>query len=141
MSPTSMRPGALSVEDFACDGVHTWVLTGRLDRGSAAAFTTMTADLCAERADGLVVDLGNLTYIDPTGLTAVVRARRMCEANDCSFSLAPLSRAFNLPAKRQQARREAMLQGERIERPAPARRVPAGRRSTRPEPALRPVSS
>jgi anti-anti-sigma factor len=112
--------GALRVEDFSRDGHHTWVVAGRLDRRSAPAFPAMAAQLCAQGARSLVVELGELTQLDASGLAAIVQARRVCEAGGCSFALSPLSRVLSLPRRRRQAQREATVTGLRTRRQAPS---------------------
>jgi anti-anti-sigma factor len=35
------------------------------------------------------VDVGGLTFIDSTGLRALLNGKELCEESDCAFSLAP----------------------------------------------------
>ena len=89
----------LRVQDIDSDGLHTCLLTGRLDRASAPAFAATIVQLCEEGATGVALDLGNLKFVDSAGLDAISLARDLCESHGCDFSLTPLSRAFNVPSR------------------------------------------
>jgi len=79
---------------------HTLVLTGELDLASAPALEGMVAQACADGASELVLDLSRLTFIDSSGLKAILSARGLCAANRCDLFLtpakAPVQRLFEL---------------------------------------------
>lgn len=65
------------------------VLRGELDLSSAPALRDALARIIAEGAGAVVLDIGALTFIDSTGLRAVLTSRADCEQAGVAFSLAP----------------------------------------------------
>jgi anti-anti-sigma factor len=65
------------------------MLSGELDLTSAEQLTRALARACKGDADELVLDVGGLTFIDSTGLRAILNGKELCEESDCAFSLAP----------------------------------------------------
>lgn len=80
--------------------MHTLVLTGELDSASTHTLVTAIAHLCRDGATGITLDLGNLNYIDPTGVAAVLFMGRWCEKRGYDFALIPgswlIQRSFEL---------------------------------------------
>ena len=80
--------------------MHTLVLTGELDPASTHTLVTEIANLCRDGATGLTLDLGKLTYIDPTGVAAVLFMGRWCQTRGYDFALIPgswlIQRSFEL---------------------------------------------
>jgi anti-anti-sigma regulatory factor len=93
------RPGALRIEDYERDGLHMWVLAGRLNRATAPAFNATMALLCAQGVSGISLDLGRLRSVDSAGLRAISVARELCKSHGFELSLTPLSR-LNAPQRR-----------------------------------------
>jgi anti-anti-sigma factor len=80
--------------------MHTLVLTGELDPASTHTLVTEIAQRCRDGATGITLDLGKLTYIDPTGVAAVLFMSRWCERRGYDFALSPgswlIQRSFEL---------------------------------------------
>jgi anti-anti-sigma factor len=80
--------------------MHTLVLTGELDPASTHTLVTEIAHRCRDGATGITLDLGELTYIDPTGVAAVLFMSRWCEKRGYDFALIPgswlIQRSFEL---------------------------------------------
>jgi anti-anti-sigma factor len=80
--------------------MHTLVLTGELDPASTHTLVTEIAHHCRDGATGITLDLGNLTYIDPTGVAAVLFMGRWCQRRGYDFALIPgswlIQRSFEL---------------------------------------------
>jgi anti-anti-sigma factor len=80
--------------------MHTLVLTGELDPASTHTLVTEIAHRCRDGATGITLDLGRLTYIDPTGVAAVLFMSRWCEKRGYDFALIPgswlIQRSFEL---------------------------------------------
>jgi anti-sigma B factor antagonist len=85
----SQRPPAgLDVEPRDSDGYLTLLLNGELDIASAPGLQRTVARLCAlPSTRALTLDMSELTFIDSTGLAAIVYASRVCEQRDCPFDV------------------------------------------------------
>jgi anti-anti-sigma factor len=68
---------------------HTLVLTGELDLASAPTLATAVAHIRMDRRTQLVLDLRKLTFIDSTGIRAVLVTRELCAECGCEFALVP----------------------------------------------------
>ena len=95
-----IAPSGLTVRDIAGDGRHRLILSGELDIASAAILEDTVTSLCANGASAIVLDLSELTFMDSTGLRAVLAADRLCERKGQSLSVAgasgPVRRLFEL---------------------------------------------
>jgi anti-sigma B factor antagonist len=71
------------------DGENVCVaLTGELDAATAPRVQQTLARLIADDAtSALTLDLSQLTFIDSSGLAAIVYASRLCERRDCELSV------------------------------------------------------
>jgi anti-anti-sigma factor len=74
-------PEALQVDVTpAGPGPALVVLAGEMDIVSAGAFTESMTELDSSVPDALVIDVGGLTFIDSSGISALVQAARNVEA-------------------------------------------------------------
>jgi anti-anti-sigma factor len=88
-APPRWPPVELSiVEDRATDRT-TLRLAGELDMATARRLEAAVAAALARKEVELVVDLGEVRFMDSTGLRALLRARRDCERRDRGFFLVP----------------------------------------------------
>jgi anti-anti-sigma factor len=85
----SSGPVRLEVESVLTGARNTLVLSGELDLASAWALTESVERLAAEGPRALSIDLGGLTFMDSTGLRAVLLARAACIDSGQDFSLKP----------------------------------------------------
>jgi len=96
----SAGPVRLEVERIVDDGHRTLVLSGELDHASAWALTESVRRLGGEDSRALTVDLGGLTFMDSTGLRAVLLARAARAEAGRDFSIrrgpAAVQRIFEL---------------------------------------------
>jgi anti-sigma B factor antagonist len=81
----------LTVRDVASGGEHKLVLAGELDIASAPILEATVASLCGNGATSIVVDLSELTFMDSTGLRAVLAADKLCGEQGPTFSLSGAS--------------------------------------------------
>ncbi|HTA05686.1 MAG TPA: STAS domain-containing protein [Solirubrobacteraceae bacterium] len=82
-----MRRG-LEVDDHRDGGTAVVALTGELDVATALRLQRTLARLIADDATSkLTLDLSQLTFIDSSGLAAIVYASRLCERHDCELSV------------------------------------------------------
>jgi anti-anti-sigma factor len=83
------RPSAwLDVEPCDSGGHITLLLSGELDIASAPGLQRTVARLCAlPSTRALTLDMSGLTFIDSTGLAAIVYASRVCEQRECPLDV------------------------------------------------------
>ncbi len=65
---------------------RTLMLAGELDLVSAGELEVVAAQVCAEELDELVVDLSGLSFVDSTGLRAILTCWDMTKGR-CEFRL------------------------------------------------------
>jgi anti-anti-sigma factor len=80
-----MQPGELSIEDREQEGRHTLVLRGELDIATGPDLEAAVVELCTGDAREVVLDLGDLDFLDSTGFRAILIAKELCEAHGCGF--------------------------------------------------------
>jgi stage II sporulation protein AA (anti-sigma F factor antagonist) len=88
-----MKPGELSVGVIRDDDRCTLLLTGELDLASAPKIEQILPELCANGASEIVLDLRQLTFMDSTGLRAILACGTLCERHLCDFGLIRGTRA------------------------------------------------
>jgi anti-anti-sigma factor len=71
---------------------HKLILTGKLDRCSAAELEEEIECLCQEGVTILTLDLRQLDEIDPTGVTAIASRGAACRREGRDFAVIPGSR-------------------------------------------------
>lgn len=79
----------LELREEIHDARHTLVLTGELDMAWASVLQTALHRICTDDADSIVLDLSKLTFMDSTGLRAILLAEELCEKHRCRFILIP----------------------------------------------------
>lgn len=72
--------------------LHTLILTGELDRGSAQTLEAEIDRLCEEGVAGITLDLRELTYIDSVGVAVIASRCGLCRRRGYEFALIPGSR-------------------------------------------------
>jgi anti-sigma B factor antagonist len=72
---------------------HTLVLSGELDISTAVDLQRVVAQVCADGARKVVLDLTGLTFMDSTGLRAVLASQSVCRDHGIEFVLTPASAA------------------------------------------------
>ena len=76
------------------------LVAGELDRANAWALTAAVIRSEATQPSRLLVDLGQLTFIDVGGLRAITDAARRARRHSCTFAVAnlsePVARLFRL---------------------------------------------
>jgi anti-sigma B factor antagonist len=83
----------LTVQNVASDGRNRLVLSGELDIASAPILEAEIAGLCENGSGTITLDLSRLTFMDSTGLRAVLAADKLCSSRGHGFSLAGASGA------------------------------------------------
>jgi anti-anti-sigma factor len=88
MSSRGPKIAPLSIRSTARGGVRTLALTGELDLDSASKLDEAVREVCASGAE-LVVDLRNVTFMDSTGLRALIVAGTLCEEQGHELRIVP----------------------------------------------------
>ncbi len=71
-----VRCGALTLSSKSVGSTHTIALAGELDLANVGVFQALLGEARAAGATAIVVDLEALTFIDSSGLAALVYAHR-----------------------------------------------------------------
>jgi anti-anti-sigma factor len=74
-------PGQLLIVSTSENGVSTLALSGELDLASTRVFDERLVEVEATRPAKVVVDLGAVSFMDSTGLQALLRARERARGN------------------------------------------------------------
>jgi anti-anti-sigma factor len=82
-----MSSPGLTVRESHAGGEYRLVLVGELDIASAPILEATVARLCEDGRSASVLDLSELTFMDSTGLRAVLAADKMCQDYGHRFSL------------------------------------------------------
>lgn len=77
----------LTIEHVARDGHHTLRLEGELDLSSAAELAGAVPRCCDSGTSKLSIDLHGVTFMDSTGLRALLAAAETCEGRDCELEV------------------------------------------------------
>ena len=72
--------------------VLTVALSGELDLASAGMLDTVIAELCADGATRIVLELGELEFMDSTGLRSVLVGEELCKVSGCELLIGSTSR-------------------------------------------------
>jgi anti-anti-sigma factor len=90
----------LVLEVRAEEGQQRLVLSGELDLASADTLVDAVSKLCGEGAKQVVLDIGELAFIDSTGLRAILSSRVLCAERNCTLSVAPEADKINSQVRR-----------------------------------------
>ena len=66
-------------------------LSGELDLSSAGELDTTIAELCADGAQRIVLEMGELRFMDSTGLRSVLVGAELCDVNGCELLIGATS--------------------------------------------------
>ena len=81
-------PIDFSLRERADGDRRTLAIAGELDLATVPELEARAEQLSAEGRE-LVFDLGELAFIDSTGLLAILRTRELCAERGCRFFLTP----------------------------------------------------
>lgn len=95
-----MAPEPFAIAVRADGERHTLALSGELDIAAAPILEERVAALCQAGAIEVVLNLGQLAFIDSSGLNAILRMKALCAEHLCEFYLtpgpAPVQRLFDV---------------------------------------------
>ncbi len=69
----------------------TLALSGELDLASAGQLDTAVAELCADGATRIVLELAELEFMDSTGLRSVLVGDELCKVSGCELLIGSTS--------------------------------------------------
>lgn len=82
--------GGLHIEEHTGDGGHlTLALVGELDASTVAVLERSTGRQLTAALSAMTLDLSELTFIDSTGLAAIVLVSRLCERDGLTLDMVP----------------------------------------------------
>jgi anti-sigma B factor antagonist len=88
MNESSRPPEQLEVHEHEADGgQRTLALVGELDIASVPVLQRSVERMCTGATTSITLDLRGLTFIDSTGLAAIVLASKVCDTNGYGFAL------------------------------------------------------
>jgi len=88
-----VEPAVLTIEDERDGDACTLRLRGELDMAAVPALDATVRRVLEGAISALTLDLGELSFIDSTGLAAIVHAGSLCDSAEIAFELLPGPRA------------------------------------------------
>jgi anti-anti-sigma factor len=89
MDDTAGATPRFELRNLANGGEHTLALTGEVDMVAAPEVEDAVRRLCVEGTTRIVLDLREVTFIDSTGLRAMLTADGLCRQYRSELSLIP----------------------------------------------------
>lgn len=89
---SAQRLPGLSIRPERREGGHVLHLSGELDLASAGVLDTAIAELCADGAERVVLELGELEFMDSTGLRSVLVGDELCRVGGGELLIGEVSR-------------------------------------------------
>ncbi len=80
---------SFTLQDAAAGGDHTLLFRGELDMLAASEVDDVIAGLCAGPDGRITLDLRKLTFVDSTGLRAIVDASEACKRHGHELLIVP----------------------------------------------------
>jgi anti-anti-sigma factor len=87
--PRRKARSMLEVRESVSPGRHVLALAGALDVASADQLDGLVRQICAKTSTEVVLDLSRLTFIDSSGMMAILAAGEVCEEHGHAFLLVP----------------------------------------------------
>ncbi len=82
------------------EGRQRVALSGELDLASADTLVDAVSKLCGEGVKEIVLDIGELEFVDSTGLRAILSSRVLCAERNCMLRVAPEADKVNSQVRR-----------------------------------------
>jgi anti-anti-sigma factor len=81
---TDPRPELTIRREVVADRWTLW-LSGELDLASAGVLDTTIAELCADGASRILLEMAELAFMDSTGLRSLLVGHELCSVNACEM--------------------------------------------------------
>jgi anti-anti-sigma factor len=85
------REGRFEIRTRVRDDAHTVIVAGELDMASGPAVRHVMREALAHGAKELILDLGDIEFVDSEGFRILLEARELCAEHGCTYCLVPLS--------------------------------------------------
>ena len=85
-------PASLDIRHEKTEDTDVLRLSGELDVASAGQLETVIAELCADGARRLRLEMAELIFMDSTGLRSLLVSHELCQVNGCDLRLGEVSR-------------------------------------------------
>lgn len=82
-------PVGIDIEEIQDGAGHTLRLKGELDMAGVPSLEATIDRLSVDATTSLTLDLHELSFIDSTGLAAIVHANGLCGERGCAFQILP----------------------------------------------------
>lgn len=89
MTQIPSSPGSLSISSSLDDGVASLALHGELDLATAPILESSLLEVEQQAPSRLVIDLGDLQFLDSTGLRLLLAAHSRAQLRDAELVLRP----------------------------------------------------
>jgi anti-anti-sigma factor len=83
------RSTGVDIEDVQDGGDHTLRLRGELDMAGVPSVEALVNRICAAGPTSVTLDLSDLSFIDSTGLAAIVHVSGLCDKHGHRFQIVP----------------------------------------------------
>ena len=88
----STKPGpGLTLKVLSTGDSHSIWMSGELDLASAGVLDTAVAELCADGASRVVLEMEGLAFMDSTGLRSVLAGAELCEVSGAELLIGSTS--------------------------------------------------
>jgi anti-anti-sigma factor len=77
----------LTVQEVVSGGWHTLRLCGEVDLAARDLLDDVIEQVCATANDGVVLDLSEVSFIDSTGVRAVLELRNRCQQQNAKLRI------------------------------------------------------
>lgn len=84
-----MRFKDFEIRDHDREGHRRLIIRGELDMATGPELEATVAHLFETRLGHLTVDLGGVTFMDSTGMRAVISCHEQCKTHGCTLTLTP----------------------------------------------------
>jgi anti-anti-sigma factor len=90
LAMTDPRPQLTINREGEADRWTLW-LSGELDLASAGVLDTTIAELCADGAGRILLEMAELAFMDSTGVRSLLVGHELCSINDCEMLIGAVS--------------------------------------------------
>jgi len=84
-----MQPEEFAIEERRGAGCRTLALRGEIDVATAPTLEARVMEVCRDDAEEILLDMSRVSFIDSSGLNALLRLKEVCEEHGCELYLTP----------------------------------------------------
>lgn len=83
------EPAQFAIKDAVAGNQHRLFVSGELDLATAPRLEEAVVRICRDPTSAITIDLTGVTFMDSSGLHAVLNAQQLCREHRRDFLLAP----------------------------------------------------